>query len=333
MTIYDIARLAGVSTATVSRVLNGNKRVSEETRKAVLDVIRETDYQPSAIARGLSLKSMNMIGILAADCQSVFLSMAIHHLENFLRDKAYGTLLCCTGYGYEEKKERVNFLLSKNVDAIILVGSGYVYSEDSQNDYIREAANKVPVILLNAFIQHPNIYSVACDDRRAVNEATEWLYRTGSQNVLFFYNQETYSGICKLAGFHEAARRNGKDWQNYSLKIPNELQSVPAIAEFLGQRFPGKVSFDALIAADDNLAIGAMKFAKWKGLAVPTQLRVVGFNNSYIAQLCEPELTSIDNRLEEMCRLGVDMLEKILETEESIHNRIISAKLVRRGTA
>lgn len=86
MTIYDIAKLAGVSTATVSRVLNGGKSVSEETRQAVMHVIRQNDYQPSAIARGLSLKTMNMIGILAADCQSVFLSMAIHHLENFLRD-------------------------------------------------------------------------------------------------------------------------------------------------------------------------------------------------------------------------------------------------------
>ena len=86
MTIYDIAKLAGVSTATVSRVLNGGKSVSEETRQAVMHVIRQNDYQPSAIARGLSLKTMSMIGILAADCQSVFLSMAIHHLENFLRD-------------------------------------------------------------------------------------------------------------------------------------------------------------------------------------------------------------------------------------------------------
>lgn len=332
MNIYDIARLAGVSTATVSRVLNGNKRVGEETKKAVLNVIQEMNYQPSAIARGLSLKTMNMIGILAADCQSVFLSMAIHHLENFLRDKAYTTLLCCTGYEYEEKKNRVNFLLSKNVDAIIMIGSGYVYRDDEKNEYIREAADKVPVILINAFVQHPNVYSIACDDRRAVNEATEWLYRTGSQNVLFCYNQETYSGLCKLAGFHEAARHNGKDWQNFSLKIPNELQSVSAIADFLMRRFPEAVPFDALIASDDNLAIGVMKFAKRREIDIPTQLRLVGFNNSYIAQLCDPELTSIDNQLEKMCRFCIDMLEIILESEESVHNRIVSAKLIQRGT-
>lgn len=333
MTIYDIAKLAGVSTATVSRVLNGGKSVSEETRQAVMHVIRQNGYQPSAIARGLSLKTMNMIGILAADCQSVFLSMAIHHLENFLRDKSYGTLLCCTGYDYQQKKNRVSFLLSKNVDAIILVGSGYVYKEDVMNDYIREAANKVPVILINAFLQHPNIYSIACDDRRAVSEAAEWLYRTGSENVLFFYNQETYSGICKLAGFHETARRHDKDWQNSSLKIPNEVQNVSAIVDFLSARYPDAFPFDAIITADDNLAVGALKFAKLRGLKVPEQLRVIGFNNSSIAQICEPELTSIDNRLEEMCRLCVDMLEKVLESGENVHNRILSAKLVHRGTA
>ena len=333
MTIYDIAKLANVSTATVSRVLNGSKHVNEGTRNVVLEVIRKNNYQPSAIARGLSLRSMNMIGILAADCQSMFLATAIHHLEDFLRDKAYSTLLCCTGYTYEAKKERLRFLLAKNVDAVILVGSCYVYKDDEKNNYIREAANKVPVILINAFIQHPNIYSVACDDRRAIHEAAEWLYRTGTQDALFFYNQETYSGICKLAGFHEAARHFGRDWQKYSLKIPNEIHHVHEIADYIHRAYAAGLHFDAVIAADDNLATGVMKFAKKAGLRIPADLRVVGFNNSAIAEYCEPELTSIDNHLEQMCRICVNTLDSVLDKSETVHNVVLSAQLIHRGTA
>lgn len=332
MTIYDIAKAAHVSTATVSRVINGSPNVNSATREAVLAVINQYGYQPSAIARGLSRKSMNMIGILVADCQSIYLSQAVHYLESFLKDKEFGTLLCCTGYTYEGKKNRVNFLLSKNVDAIVLVGSGYVYREDEKCDYIREAANKVPVILINAFLQHPNIYCYACDDRKAVYEATEWLYRTGSENVLFLYNQETYSGICKLAGFHEAARYYGKDWQKYSVLYPTGVHSVYSIANFLNELNKKGILFDAVITAEDYLAVGCVKYAKLNNLSIPEDFRIIGYNNSAIAEYCSPELSSVDNRLEELCRLSVDALEQVLVQHESPHNIVLSGRVITRET-
>ena len=175
MNIYDISKEANVSTATVSRVLNGNAKVSEKTRAAVMEVIERHGYQPSALARGLSLKSMSMIGIMAADCKAPFLALAIHYLEDFLRDKNYSTVLCCTGYELENKKKRLEFLLTKNVDAVILVGSGFVDCDDFLNQYIRDAADKIPVMLINASMSYPNIYSVACDDRKAIYEAMQWL--------------------------------------------------------------------------------------------------------------------------------------------------------------
>ena len=332
MTIYDIAKAAHVSTATVSRVINESPNVNNATREAVLAVIEQYGYQPSAIARGLSRKSMNMIGILVADCQSIYLSQAVHYLEAFLREKEFGTLLCCTGYTYEGKKERVSFLLSKNVDAIVLVGSGYVYREDEKCNYIRDAAKKVPVILINAFLQDPNIYCYACDDRKAVYEATEWLYRTGSENVLFLYNQETYSGICKLAGFHEAARYYGKDWKKYSVLYPSGVHSVYEVADYMDELNRKGVFFDAVITAEDHLAVGCVKYAKRHNISIPEELRIIGYNNSAIAEYCSPELSSVDNRLEELCRLSVDALEEVLEHHESPHNVVLAGRVVKRET-
>lgn len=333
MTIYDISKEANVSTATVSRVLNGSANVNEKTRNAVLEVIQRFGYQPSAFARGLTLKSMKMVGILAADCQAPFLAQAVHHLEDFLREKQYCTLLCCTGYASENKRARMDFLLARNVDAVILVGSGYVERDDSLNDYIRKAADKVPVILINANLTYPNIYSFACDDRKAVYEATEWLYRTGSEEVLFLYNQTSYSGIRKLAGFHEAARYYDKDWQKYSVLCPNEIKDVHAIADFVEQVHKQGLVFDAVVTADDNLGIGVIKYAKRMKIAIPDELRVIGFNNSSIVQYCEPELSSIDNQLEALCRSSTDALVDILENNATPHNVFLSAKLVHRGSA
>lgn len=332
MNIYDISKEAKVSTATVSRVLNGNSKVSEKTRAAVMEVIQKHGYQPSALARGLSLKSMSMIGIMAADCKAPFLALAIHYLEDFLRDKNYSTLLCCTGYDLEDKKKRLEFLLTKNVDAVILVGSGFVDCDDSMNQYIKNAADKVPIMLINASMSYPNIYSVACDDRKAVFEATEWLYRTGSENVLFVYNQTSYSGIRKLAGFHEAARTYGKDWQEYSVYCPNEIVNVHKIADFIEGIYRKGLKFDAAVTADDNLAAGIIKFCKRMEISVPGKVRVIGFNNSYITEYCEPELSSIDNRLEELCRTCVEATADLLENNIIPHNEMISAKLVLRGS-
>lgn len=332
MNIYDISKEANVSTATVSRVLNGNMNVSEKTRKAVLEVIQRHGFQPSAIARGLSLKSMNMIGILVANCRVPFLAQAVHYLEGFLRGKNYSTVLCCTGYEVENKKKRMEFLLAKNVDAVILIGSGFVDSDDAQNQYIRDVADRVPVMLINANMSYPNIYSVACDDRKAVYEAAQWLYQTGSEDVIFIYNQTSYSGIRKLAGFHEAARSHGKDWDKCSVFCPNEISNVHDIADFVEGVYDSGIPFDGVVTADDNLAAGVVKFGKRRSIPIPEKLRVIGFNNSYITEYCEPELSSIDNRLEELCQICVEAISGLLEQNIVPHNELLSARLVLRDS-
>lgn len=113
MTIYDVSEKAGVSIATVSRVLNGSENVSAETRKKVLAVIEACDYTPNAFARGLGLNSMNTIGILCADSSDLYLANAVYHIEQELRANNYNCILCCTGYKLEDKKKYLNLLVNK----------------------------------------------------------------------------------------------------------------------------------------------------------------------------------------------------------------------------
>ena len=173
MNIYDISKQAGVSIATVSRVLNGSDKVSPSTREKVLQVIEQNSYTPNAFARSLGLNSMHTVGILCADSSDVYLASAIYYLERELRQNSYASMLCCTGYHLEEKKKYLQLLLSRNVDALFFAGSNFVEDTEKNNAYLFEAAGKVPVFILNGYLAGDRIYSVLCDDRLAVNEMTE----------------------------------------------------------------------------------------------------------------------------------------------------------------
>ena len=115
MTIYDISEKAGVSIATVSRVLNGSSNVSEKTKKKVLDVINQYEYTPNAFARGLGLNTMKTIGIMCADSSDLYLAKAIYYIEQKLRANGYDSILCCTGYELETKMASMNLLITKKV--------------------------------------------------------------------------------------------------------------------------------------------------------------------------------------------------------------------------
>ena len=126
MNIYDVSRKAGVSIATVSRVLNGSPNVSERTRTLVLEIMEQLGYTPNVFARGLGLGSIQTIGIMCSDSSDPYLSHAIYYLEQGLRGFGYDSILCCTGSSLETKQKYFDLLRSKKVDAMILAGSKFV---------------------------------------------------------------------------------------------------------------------------------------------------------------------------------------------------------------
>ena len=152
MNIYDVSERAGVSIATVSRVLNGNPNVSEKTRNRVLEIMDELGYTPNVFARGLGLNTMKTVGIMCSDSSDPYLANAIYYLERELRSHGYDSILCCTGTSLENKRQYFELLLSKRVDAMILAGSKFIEMKEEDNSYIIEAAKDLPVMLVNGFL-------------------------------------------------------------------------------------------------------------------------------------------------------------------------------------
>ena len=333
MTIYDISEKAGVSIATVSRVLNGSSRVSEKTRQKVLTVMRECDYTPNAFARGLGLNTMKTIGILCADSSDLYLAKAIYYIERKLRASGYDSILCCTGYDLETKQNAMNLLLTKKVDGIILVGSNYVYDQESDNKYIADAAAQIPVMLLNAALDLPNVYSVLLDDYHSMYDATRHMLLSGITDPLYFYCSDSYSGKKKLTGFLDAMRdHNCHPSPDLIQFFRGSHEDIPAMTAQLLKLHKTGLSFRGVLAADDTLALAAVKYAKAAGLKIPRDLAVIGYNNSMLATCCDPELTSVDNKLEALCQQLITTLMGVLGGTEMPKKTMFSGELIRRGT-
>ena len=333
MTIYDISEKAGVSIATVSRVLNGSSNVSDKTKKKVLDVINQYEYTPNAFARGLGLNTMKTIGVMCADSSDLYLAKAIYLIEQKLRANGYDSILCCTGYELETEEKCLNLLISKKVDGIILVGSHFIYESESDNRYIMDAALQVPVMLLNASFDAPNVYSIVSDDYNSMYEATKQMIASGIQDILYFYNSTSYSGKRKLAGYRAAMEeagllRSGNLMQLYT----GSHEDIQGMSEHL-MKVQGKgILFRGVIASDDNLALGAIKYARTAGLRIPQELAIIGYNNSLLAACCNPELTSIDNKLETLCQHLITTLMGLLNGSEMPKKTVFSGEIIHRGT-
>lgn len=333
MTIYDISEKAGVSIATVSRVLNGNTNVRPKTKKRVLDVIEEYGYTPNAFARGLGLNTMNTIGILCADSSDLYLAKAVYYIEQYLRENGYNSILCCTGYDLKSKEASLDLLLSKRVDSVIMVGSNFISDKTENNKYIRDAAQQVPIMLLNADFDYPNIYCTLCDDYKSMLEATQALLQSGLDRILYLYNSQSYSGLKKLSGYQAAMLQNNLQFQKeYMQFYHGERENIDAIADFLTKLDQNGLIFDAVVASDDILAMGAVKYSKRKKLSVPKDFAIIGYNNSLLTSCCEPPLTSVDNRLQTLCGQLVKTLMGVLSNTEMPQKVIFSGELIKRGT-
>lgn len=332
LTIYDISKKAGVSTATVSRVLNGSDNVRPATRERVLNIIEENGYTPNAFARGMGLQSLKTIGILCADSSDLFLAKALYYLEQELQANGYDSLLCCTGYNQDIRRNYMDLILSKKIDGLILVGSHFIGTTEEENQYIMDASSKIPIMLLNAAFDYPNVYSILCDDYTSMLEAALSMLGNGIQDILYLYNSDSYSGIRKRNGFVDAMKQYQipdykKKMHFYTGKNGDFLE----IADFVAS-VSQNLSFRGIIASDDTLAIGAVKYAQQRGLRIPEELSIIGYNNSMLTGCCTPELSSVDNCLEMQTHQLIQTLLGVLSGAEMPKKTVFSGKLITRGT-
>lgn len=332
MNIYDIAKLANVSIATVSRVVNNSPKVSQRTKEKVLAVMKENEYTPNAFARGLGLGSMKTVGIICPNIDDSYMAKAVSYLEQNLHAHGYDCILGCSGFKQEEKESYVRLLLSKKIDTLILIGSTYAGNgkDESDTDYIREAAEQVSVFMINAKVSGSNIYCTYADDFQATYEVTKAFIRRGKERILFMYDSESYSARQKMAGYEAALQDAGYPiLGNLKFKTRNDIEYTRNML----LEYNKTLDFDSVLATEDGIAIGAVKYAKIKRLSIPEELSVAGYNNSILAISSDPELTSVDSKLGVMCKKTVERMIELLEKGTEIEKNVcVPCEIVRRCT-
>ena len=319
MNIYDIAEAAGVSIATVSRVIGGSDKVSAQTRERVQEIIEQTGFVPNPFARGLGLGSIKLIGLLCTDVSDIFFAQAVSNIEQQLRQYDLGTVLCCTGEKLSGKKQGLELLLSKKVDAIILIGSPL--GADNDHAHLLEAAKQCPLIGINLYIDAPGIYGVLSDQKRAMYDNVNYLQKAGCSKIAYFYDRDSPANSAKLEGYRSAITDLD---ERLIVQVKKDLDAAMEAADNLFATH----QVDGILASEDILAVGAYKAMVARGLDLPT----IGFNNSIIARCATPPLTSMDNMLGSLCSIAVTQLMDVLKGKDVPRKISLACHLVERDT-
>lgn len=328
MNIYDVAREAGVSISTVSRVLNHRETVSAATRAKVEAVLARHDYAPSAIARGMMGKPMRMVAVLTVDLRDPHYARTVYTIEREFSRRGYEVTICNTGDSVDETAKYLRSMRDKQADGFVLVGS--VFDRLGRDGAVEPLLRRVPVVLANGALPLPGAYSVLVDDRYGIGLAVDHLVAQGHRDIVYLKVLDTDSARAKRAGFVQAMARHGLPCTDaHVLEVEKTLDGGLAAAKTL---LEGALPFTAVVCGEDVAAAGALKGFLRAGLRVPQDVAVIGYNNSEYARTCEPQLTTVDNKPETVGMLCVQLLAGRIEGTGEYPSLTIQPELVHGGT-
>lgn len=329
-TIQDVADKAGVSRGTVSRVLNNSPKVSPEARKAVEKAMAECDYRANPAARSLASGRSNAVAVLLTQPQSeLFEDPTFRLLLQGVSDGFAGSdtaLLLLLAGNAEERRRTAGFLDSRHLDGLIHLSP---HADDPMLGALLEA--DVPVVVCGnpgPGVVAKGLRTVTIDDRQGGVDATRHLLSRGARRIAMIAGPRDATGsIARLAGYREVL---GRDFDP-SLVVHGDFgaDSGAAALEQLLQRDP---AIDAVFCASDRMAAGAYRTAAARGLRIPTDLRIVGFDGHAIGLELEPQLTTVAQPILQLGRTAVQMLTEWIAGNDPGH-RMFPTELVVRASS
>ena len=308
VTIYDVAREAGVSMATVSRVVNGNKNVKENTRKKVLEVIDRLDYRPNAVARGLASKRTTTVGVVIPDITNTYFAALAKGIDDIAEMYKYNIVLANSDEDDEKEVAVVNTLFSKQVDGIIFMG--YHLTEKIRSEFSR---SRTPVVLAGTVDVEHQLPSVNIDYKNATADAVRHLLKR-NKKIAFVSGPlvDDINGKIRLVGYKEALKEAGV---NYSEGLVFESKYRYDDGYALAERLVSSKATAAIVTGDE-LAAGLLNGLADHGISVPEDFEIITSDDSQIARYTRPNLTTIAQPLYDLGVISMRMLTKIMHKEE-----------------
>lgn len=324
VTIYDVAREAGVSMATVSRVVNGNTNVRAETKEKVEAVIERLDYRPNAVARGLASRKSTTIGIIVPDVTNVYFSELARGIDDVAQMYNYQIIL--TNSDEKNTSNVFESLLGKQVDGILYMGN---IIDDSLREKIEK--NNVPVVLSGSVDAEKQLPSVNIDYISAVYDVTKRLIEHGHQKIAFVSGplDETINTEFKFKGYQKALAEVGLDYTD-DLLVSGDYNYQSGYQLGLMIHDAGAT---AAVVVDDEMAAGVLNYMTDQDVVTPDDFEIVTINNSHITLLTRPQLSSVTQPIYDIGAVSMRMLTKLMNGEElDTHDMILPHGYVGRGT-
>lgn len=316
-TIKDICKLADVSTATVSKVLNGDfSKVSEKTKQRILDTARELNYRPNRLARSLVKQRSNIIGLVVPDIANPYFADLSRGVEDYARNFGYKIILSNSDESREKEQEYLEVLMEYAVDGIIITGNNT--SEDDLAAY----HHAIPMVAIDRYLGD-DVCTVGIDNVTGSYIATEYLIRNGHSKIAYVGGAilDTHLPQNRLHGYLKALR-------DHHLPIEPALIEGGTYQYETGVRCTNRLldlkePFTAMVCGNDLIAFGALHALKEHGMQVPRDVSLVGYDDIYLTELIEPPLTTIRQPTYELGRTAMEYLVKLMNHQpisDRVHN-------------
>lgn len=327
MTIYDIAKEAGVAASTVSRVINNKPGIRTETRERVQELLKKYNFTPDLAARGLVMQSSKIIGILMQDIRVVHHIDSAYLIEQDMTRHGYCCITMSTGKTDEKRAEYIKILEERRVEGAILVGS--MFATDKVARSIQEHLSNVPVVIVNGYLDLPNVYGVVADEMTGVQRCTELMISREKRKLAFINDADTPSNRKKMEGFKRVMTDAGwpEDDLWFYLTPESSMEGGYETAKQVLREHP---DVQGLIYSIDLTAVGGIRALKEMGIDVPGQISVTGVDNAVYGEISSPQLTTLDNRLVELSGAASEILLAAMKGKTCDHKRVFDTEIIER---
>ena len=331
VSITDIAKKLGISASTVSRALKDHPDISDETKRRVKKLAKDSKYLPNPISQSLKCNRTTNIGVIIPEIAHDSFAKAISGIEEIAYQTGYTTLVCQSNENYEREVVNSNMLLKQRVAGIIVS----ISQDTKKSDHFRNLIDyRMPLVFFDRACDDINANKVVIDDAKSAFHATHYLMERGYKKIAHFAGPKQL-GICqrRLKGYSAAVKKSG-------LPVNDKLIRFGGMSEEDGYRsmdelIKENILPDAILAVNDPVAIGAFQRIKEEGLNIPHDIGLVGFSNNRITSLVNPPLTTINQPFYDMGKKAAEILIRIIQNgikSAGISTFTLEAELIVRGS-
>lgn len=318
ITIYDVAREANVSMATVSRVVNGNPNVKPVTRKKVLEVIERLGYRPNAVARGLASKKTTTVGVIIPDISNIFFAELARGIEDIATMYKYNIILSNSDQNMEKELHLLNTMLGKQVDGIVFMGGNIT------DEHVAEfEKSPVPIVLAGSIEESNKIPSVNIDYEEAVFDSVNEFIEKGHKTIAFVVGplHEPKNAAKKLQGYQRALAEAGITY-NEELVVEGD-DTYDSGLEAFEKLMEASERPTAILVGSDEMALGVVHGAEDKGYKIPEDFEVITSDNTRLSLMVRPQLTTIVQPLYDIGAVSMRLLTKLMNKEKVSENIVV----------